>query len=126
MSRKKEVCTGQSLNKIETKICTILKSLDVSFRTQVSVDKYNVDFLINDKYIIEVYGDFWHCNPQKYPAEYYNRGKKKTAAEIWQRDQCRKEKFEALGYKFLSLWESEINANYTSLCKKIKRHIKNS
>lgn len=126
MSRKKEICAGQSLNKIETKICNILKSLDVSFVAQASVDKYNVDFLIDNKYIIEVYGDFWHCNPQKYSADYYNRGKKKTAAEIWQRDQCRKEKFEALGYKFMSLWESEINSSHKVLSKKIKQHIKNS
>lgn len=126
MSKKKRFKSckqSTSLNNIETKIYEILKQFKVPFTVQATVDKYNVDFLIDNKYIVEVYGDFWHCNPEKYSAEYFNRGKKKTAKEIWQRDACRKQKFESQGFKFLHLWESEINKDMRSVRKKLKQLI---
>ena len=70
-------------NKIEQTVSSILSRLNLPFKEQVSVDKYTVDFLVDDKYIVECYGDFWHCNPQQYTSSYFNRGKKKTAEEIW-------------------------------------------
>jgi len=62
-------------NKIEKTVSTILTRLNLPFEEQVSVDKYTVDFLVNKKYIVECYGDFWHCNPQQYTSSYFNRGK---------------------------------------------------
>lgn len=123
MARKKRSKSRKqsTLNKIETKVYNILKTLGVTFKTQASVDRYNVDFLIEDKYIIECFGDFWHCNPQKYGPDFFNRGKKKTAQEIWQRDNCRKETFEKMGYKFLNLWESDLNGNIKIVRNKIKK-----
>jgi len=78
MSRKKKEtkCTS---NKIEQTVSTILTRLNLPFEEQVSVDRYTVDFLVNKKYIVECYGDFWHCNPQQYTSSYFNKGKKKTA-----------------------------------------------
>lgn len=112
-----------SLNKIERKVFNILKRLDVKIDIQVEIDKYNVDFLVNDKYIVECYGDFWHCNPAKYAASYFNKGKKKTAEDIWNRDLERRQTFEALGYKFIHLWESEINTNSKKIKFKLKRYL---
>lgn len=112
------------LNKIEKKVFDMLVSLHRSIKTNATVGKYNVDFLVDDKYIIECYGDFWHCNPMKYSGDYFNRGKKKTANEIWERDECRKKLFKELGYEFLSLWESEINGNTKTSLKRIKQFVK--
>lgn len=123
MGSKPKSSNKSTLNNIETKIYNILNTLNFSIKTNAQIDKYNVDFLVNDKYIIEVYGDFWHCNPTKYSAEYFNRGKRKTAEEIWKRDECRKQLFESLGYTFLSLWESEINGNTKNVRNKIKKLI---
>jgi very-short-patch-repair endonuclease len=114
----------QQLNKIETTVQNMLKAFKVSYEPNAQVDKYSVDFLVEGKYIIECYGDFWHCNPTKYSPSYYNRGKKKTASDIWKRDECRKNFFESLGYKFLHLWESEIKGNQKNVRKKIKRFIR--
>lgn len=122
--KKAKSCKQSTLNKIETKIYNILNKLNLQFKTQATIDKYNVDFLVENKYIIECYGDFWHCNPQKYPPHYFNKGKRKTAEEIWQRDTCRKQKLEEMGYEFLHIWESEINSNSKSISKKIKKYIK--
>lgn len=109
---------------IEQKVADILSSMQVSFKQEVTIGKYTVDFLVNDTYIIECYGDFWHCNPEKYSSDYFNKGKRKTAKEIWERDSERKKAFESMGYAFLSLWESEINKNSKSVRQKIKRMVK--
>lgn len=114
----------QVTNKIEQAVSSMLTRLNLPFKEQVTVDKYTVDFLVDDKYIVECFGDFWHCNPQQYTSSYYNKGKKKTAEEIWQRDKERKEKFEQLGYKFLCVWESDIRKDPKIVKSKIKRYIK--
>ena len=123
MSRRKNGKKVSKVNTIETKVATILESLNVSFEQQVAIDRYTVDFLINKKYIVECYGDFWHCNPHQYTSSYFNRGKKKTAEEIWERDTKRKEQFEKMGYKFLCLWESDIRNNPKIVRSKIKKGV---
>lgn len=122
MNNKKD--KKQITNKIEQTVSSILTRLNLPFKEQVTVDKYTVDFLVDNKYIVECFGDFWHCNPQQYTSSYYNKGKKKTAEEIWQRDKERKEKFEKLGYKFLCIWESDIRKDPKIVKSKIKRYIK--
>ena len=124
MSRRKNDKKVSKVNTIETKVATILESLNVPFEQQVAIDRYTVDFVVNKKYIVECYGDFWHCNPHQYTSSYFNKGKKKTAEEIWERDTQRKEHFEKLGYKFLCLWESDIHNNPKVVRSKIKRNIK--
>ena len=121
MSRRKNGKKVSKVNTIETKVATILNSLNVPFEQQVTIDRYTVDFLIDKKYIVECYGDFWHCNPHQYTSSYFNRGKKKTAEEIWERDMKRKEQFEKMGYKFLCLWESYIRDNPKIVRSKIKK-----
>lgn len=114
------------LNKIEQTVFKLLKTLNLEIQPQFKIDKYTVDFLVEGKYIIECYGDFWHCNPSRYNSTYFNRGKRKTAAEIWERDAERKELFETLGYEFMYLWESDIkNKTPRTLKKKIKTFMQN-
>lgn len=124
MSRRKNSKKVSQPNTIETKVATILESLNVPFEKQVIIDKYTVDFLVDKKYIVECYGDYWHCNPHQYTSSYFNKGKKKTANEIWTRDMERKAQFEKMGYKFLCLWENEINGNPKIVRSKIKNNIK--
>jgi very-short-patch-repair endonuclease len=114
----------QVKNIIEQKVEHILQSLKVSYTPQASIDKYTVDFLVNEKYIVECYGDYWHCNPQQYTSSYFNKGKKKTAEEIWNRDRHRKEYFEQLGYKFICLWETDIHEHPKIVRSKIKSSIR--
>jgi len=99
MSRRKNGKKVSQSNTIETKVATILESMNC-------------------------YGDFWHCNPHQYTSSYFNRGKKKTAEEIWERDNQRKEQFQKMGYKFLCLWESDIRENPKIVRSKIKKNIR--
>lgn len=66
------------------------------------------DFLdVDNKKIIEFYGDYWHCNPNKYIAESYNKSLHKYASEIWDRDEIRVDSLNMLGYDVLVIWESD-------------------
>ena len=125
MSRKrKKEKKVEKKNGIETKVEKIIQSLNIPYEQQAVIDKYTVDFLVDGKYIVECYGDYWHCNPHQYTSSYFNKGKKKTAREIWCRDMERKVQFEKMGYKFLCLWENEINNNPKIIRSKIKNNIK--
>lgn len=121
MPKRKKKVTKKNVSNIEIKVSGILKSLGVDYEQQVKIGKYNVDFLVEGKYIVECYGDFWHCNPHQYTSSYFNRGKKMTAEEIWNRDKKRKDYLESIGYKFLCLWESDINKNSKVVKSKIKK-----
>ena len=126
MPRKRTKQTKKVSKKtsIEIKVATILQSMHYDVEEQVTIDKYTVDFLVNKKYVVECYGDYWHCNPHQYTSSYFNRGKKKTAEEIWTRDTERKVQFEKMGYKFICLWESEINNMPKIVRSRIKKNIK--
>lgn len=123
MGRKRRRESKSSLNEIEQKMLNLLKSMKVSFKSHVDVGKYNVDFLVNDLYIVECYGDYWHCNPRRYNSNYFNKGKKKLAVDIWKRDEQRKKTLEKMGYKFFYFWENEINNDIKSIKAVLKRYI---
>ena len=71
-----------------------------------------VDFYIPSlNLIIEVDGNFWHCNPKKYPKDYFHPVLKKYSYEIWNKDKSRDEEVIKLGYKVLRFWEGEFDQN---------------
>lgn len=63
-----------------------------------------------NKLVIEFNGDYWHCNPEKYEANFFHHVKKLTASEIWSLDAKRQETIESYGYKMLTIWESELKS----------------
>lgn len=76
------------------------------------VSKYVVDFLnVKKKIIIEIYGDYWHCNPKIYNSNYFNKSIKMTAEEKWKYDERRSQYLKNKGYTLHVLWESDIRNN---------------
>ena len=71
---------------------------------------YFYDFTdIDNKLIIEYNGDMYHANPNKY-CENDNPHpfrKEITSKEIWEKDRLKFESVEKLGYKVLTIWDSE-------------------
>lgn len=59
-----------------------------------------------DGVIIELFGDYWHANPNRYKADDIVR-RDITAQEIWDKDNKRKEELEEAGYQVYIVWESE-------------------
>ena len=75
------------------------------------------DFVFNDK-LIEINGDYWHCNPKFYDETFYNKSKQKTAKELWEIDARKREIAEQNGYKLLVVWENDYNTNPNTVIEK--------
>ena len=63
---------------------------------------------------MEVNGDFFHANPIKYKADDIIPLPriKKTAQELWDKDERKKKIAEKFGYQVVYIWENEINKCY--------------
>jgi len=100
---------------IELKIQNFLKQMNIEFFTHQYMKDiehgYQCDILINpqqnfmaqNKTIIEVDGDYWHCNPTKYPTP-INQMQKDQIEE----DACRNEELRVAGFNVIRLWEIDI------------------
>ena len=86
------------------------------FKTNQRIGKYRPDYVnYTTMHIIEVYGDYWHCNPETYADSFYHRQHKMTAKEKRDIDLKRIGELEKLGYKVDIIWDSELNEYISSL-----------
>ena len=95
--------------------------LDVKNKYQHWVGSAIFDFLLIDKNIlIEVDGDFHHCNPNGlHPKPIYPIQIKTVSNDL------RKNRIaEELGFKLLRFWESDINNNPEYVIKRLKEELK--
>lgn len=60
--------------------------------------------------VLELNGDYWHCNPDKYEKDFFHHVKKLTASQIWQQDKKREETIASYGYRLFTIWESELKS----------------
>lgn len=106
MSSKNEVLLKNRRSKLETKLLPYLPE----YRNNVQISYYNVDFINEEtKHIIEVYGDYWHCNPNKYADDFMHPYFKMTAVARRKIDEERIAYLESLGYRITIVWESDLN-----------------
>lgn len=61
--------------------------------------------------IIEFHGDYWHCNPAKYAADYVHPHNGLTAKQIWERDQLKRQAALDRGFQVKVVWWSEFINN---------------
>lgn len=92
------------------------------------VSSYRIDTKICDIYIpklnliIEYFGDYWHCNPEKYKSDYYHQKKGITAEEIWYNDKLKVDLIIEYGYNFEVIWESDLKHNNNKLLEILKKY----
>ena len=75
---------------------------------------YDFVFINSDqtrKKCIEFNGYFWHCKPSLYEANFYNKGKRKTAQEIWDTDEIKNSLIINEGFDLLVIWEDDYKKN---------------
>ncbi len=113
MNKTNETLLYDRMSEYENAVFKYLAPL--KFKHGMRIGKYTVDFLNEDtKTIIEFNGDFWHCNPKLYEADYYNPKTKMLAEDKWNADAKRQKDLEDIGYKVIVLWENDmINTNRT-------------
>ena len=90
---------------------SFLFSKKILFKKKIQIGFYNCDFIINDKYIIEVQGDYWHANPKFYSTNIDNIQSKNI-----RRDKAKLTYLNNQGYFVLYLWEDDI-LNNLNLCE---------
>lgn len=105
------------------KIIALLDSLNIKYKTEqplLDARRYNkffkriycprVDILLDERKVIEVYGDMWHANPKFYKKDdvFYCWTGKTMASDIWLKDKYREEQIRFSNYKLLIIWEEEL------------------
>lgn len=80
------------------------------------------DFLIGEDLVIEVYGDYWHTNPN-----IYDREDKKSLTSVQKKNLInddRKEKYyKEEGYELVIVWESDLKLHKLATLKNLKNRI---
>jgi G:T-mismatch repair DNA endonuclease (very short patch repair protein) len=102
------------INKLETRVANCLTFLGVPFQYSFFIKRFQYDFLINNDVILEVHGDFWHANPKFYTENsllnFPGKATKITAKDIWNKDLKKRNIAIKSGYRYLSIWENDINS----------------
>lgn len=94
----------------------ILTELNVIYAPQLPIGKYIVDFWLGDK-VIEVNGDYWHCNPDIY-SEPINEIQKYNV----KKDQEKYAYLNSIGLEVLIFWENEILSSKDNIIERFRRH----
>ena len=103
-------------SKKENDICKLLNNMGYKIISSFKIDTKICDVYIPKlNLIIEYFGDYWHCNPNKYDSEYFNKKKNQTAREIWEYDKSKLELIKSYGYNLEVIWESELKLNNDKL-----------
>lgn len=92
----------------EIRVAALLEAFGFNVRRNVMIGPFNVDLLVDDPLVVEVFGDYWHCNPEVYEADYFNKSLHCTAEEKWGRDRARCDWLVAAGYRVFIMWERDL------------------
>jgi G:T-mismatch repair DNA endonuclease (very short patch repair protein) len=96
-----------------------LRKLGFEVQAQHKIDRFQVDaFLPEEGIVVELYGDYWHANPERYEPDFVHPTTGLTAKETWKRDRKRARKIEKLGYKVMVIWEREMKTLSSSDLKR--------
>lgn len=107
----------------ETQFITeFIEPLGLEYQQQFylpEIKQYCDIYIPSKNLIIEYDGDFWHCNPNKYP----DGPKYKYQIKHIEKDQIKNKFCRDNNINILRIWESEAKHNKESVSKKIKKAI---
>lgn len=82
---------------------------------QWKIGNFYIDGIdLKNNIIYEFYGDFWHGNPEVYKQGDINRVNGIRHGELYRKTIEREDYLKSLGYKIISIWESEYKKIYKS------------
>lgn len=100
----------------ENRIAAILDQKGIKYQRNVPLyGKFIVDFLLDDGRIVEVFGDYWHGNPAKYPTpdKTQLRQQHKDKSRLAYLKKCKREVIviweNRVGRRDYSIMENEVN-----------------
>lgn len=110
-------------SKLEEKFAEILDTLNIEYEQQYRLKENKTngvfDFKIKNRNIlIEVDGDFWHCNPKVFPTLIHPVQERNIKNDL------RKNKLAIdLSYKLIRIWEYDINNNLELVKERLENEI---
>ena len=116
-------------SKLQKKISQLLIKAGIPHQTQYQIGRYYFDIRIG-KTLLQVNGDFWHCNPKMYKSTQIVKfpGQKRILAmNVWKKDLKKRLEANKKGFKVVYLWQNQINnSTQAILLKRINEIIKNN
>ena len=107
-------------SKFELDVIDFLQANNIIFKHEfrISTKEYNkvYDFKIDENILLECDGDFWHCNPIKFP----NGPTYKMQHHHINNDIIKNELAKKYNYKLIRIWHSDFYKNKELLLEKIK------
>ena len=106
---------------LESRFGDLLESIGVDFTFQHTICGFNFDYYL-PKYdlVIEVDGDFYHCNPIKYPNGPIYETQRNTVKNDNKKNKiCESSE----GLTLLRFWETDINNKPEWVIEELKRHL---
>ena len=110
-----------SRSKLEIDCFNQIKNLFENTECNISIDHYIADILINKKFIIEIFGDYWHANPAFYKED--EKIKPGIVKDIWKKDNEKINHYKNLGYEVLIIWENDWISNKEFELNRVKSYI---
>lgn len=108
-------------SKVELRFEKVLNNSGVKLKPQYQLGFKFYDFIVEGTNIlIEFDGDYFHCNPKKYPNGAETKTQKKNILNDVYKDSLAKTN----GFVLIRVWESDFNDTPTEVIKKIKKIIK--
>ena len=110
----------QTRTKPHMAVRDLLENLKINYREEAPVGVFSVDFMVEDRLVIEVNGDYWHSNPKFYP----DGPKTKSQKINHLRDLKKMKTIRAHGLKVVVVWEDEVNdGSYADKIRQVIRSI---
>ena len=106
---------------LENSFDALLKSNGIYGERQFEVEYKLFDFKVGDRILIEVDGDFYHCNPNRNITPIY-KTQKLTLKNDLEKNIIAKRN----GYKLLRFWESDIKTDPKAVIKVVLNEMKNT
>lgn len=105
------------------------KPLDYSCQTKqycvYTDDRAYFYDIVHNQRAIEFNGDYWHCNPKLYEANYYHRVMDLLAEDVWKRDKYKAEVLDKeRNVKTMTIWEHDYRLNPDQQIKKAAEWIR--
>ncbi len=101
-------------------VASILDENNIPYKVQKWVNRRSYDFsILGTRVLIEVQGDYWHCNPKIYKADDFVKfpSKNVRVSSIWKKDRLKLENAATYGYFVFYIWESDIYSNWIEKLK---------
>ena len=112
---------GRRISMLNRRAYDVLRARNIMFEPEFTLQAdgrtWAFDLRINNL-LIELNGDFWHANPNRYSADDMierPRQPLKKASDIWSQDARKRSVAENLGFRVVTLWESDLKHDFENV-----------